>query len=257
MDKDSAPISESGLVTVVVVDDQELIRSGVRQLLSAAGVQVVGEAASAEAAVQTALDLRPDVVLIEFALSGTSGIEAIEQIALQAPATRILALTASRQRDCLLEAIVAGASGYILKDAGAEAIVSGVRACARGECVISPEVAGALLERIRERDSRLTARGERSADLIRAVLTERELAIFKRLASGETNPEIGRALSLSENTVKNHVASILVKLHVHNRIQAAAQAVRSGFSCVLGLVLLKAMSEESDLPFGLLRLLGG
>jgi NarL family two-component system response regulator LiaR len=247
IDDGSAPVLQPGAVTVVLVDAEELTRGGVRQLLSARGIAVVGEATSAEAGVQTVLELRPDVVLMDFMFPGGSGIEVIEQMSLLAPASRILVLTAHRNRNCLLEAIVAGACGYILKDAGGEAIVDAVRASARGECVVSSEIAGALLERIRERDSRLTTRDERAADVIRAVLTERELEIFKRLASGESNHQIGHAFSLSENTVKNHVASILAKLHLHNRIQAAAQAVRSGFSCITGLVVVEVVGNEADL----------
>jgi DNA-binding NarL/FixJ family response regulator len=255
---DSPPTSPSGTATVALVDDQELVRNAVRQALSAAGLQVVGEAASAEAGVQTVVDLRPDVVLMDFVFRGTSRIAAIEQISLLAPASRILVLTASKERGRLLEAIVAGACGYILKDAGPDAIVKGVRASAAGECVISSEVAGGLLAWIRERDLRLAARSEHAADAIRATLTERELEIFKRLASGESNQEIGRAFSLSENTVKNHVASILAKLHLHNRIQAAVQAVRGGFSCVTGAFLVQALSDEADVPGAVVTfLLGG
>ena len=133
-------------------------------------------------------------------------------------------LTASEERDCLLEAIVAGACGYMLKDAGQQAIVKAVRASAAGECVIAPEVAGCLLARIRERDVRLTARSTQGADAIRAALTGRELEIFKRLASGESNQEIGRALSLSENTVKNYIFRIFDKLGVSSRVQVAIYA---------------------------------
>lgn len=130
-----------------------------------------------------------------------------------------------------MEAILAGASGYMLKDhATREKLVAAVRSTAAGECVISSHVAGDLLGRIRERDIPVTARSEHAATAIRAVLTERELEIFKRLASGESNQAIGRELSLSENTVKNHVASILAKLQLDNRIQAAVQAVRSGIA---------------------------
>jgi two-component system NarL family response regulator len=139
-------------------------------------------------------------------------------------------LTGSEDPHEVVEAILAGASGYMLKSAPPEELVSAVRASAAGDCVISPQVAGGLLKRIRERDIPVTVRSEHSAAAIRAVLTERELAIFMRLASGKSNPEIGRELSLSENTVKNHIASILAKLQLNNRIQAAVQAVRAGIS---------------------------
>jgi len=125
---------------------------------------------------------------------------------------------------------VAGAHGYILKSAAPEAIISAVRATAAGQSVLSPQIAGKLLERIRERDIPVTAGGHSAAVAIRAALTVRELEIFQRLASGESNQDIGRELSLSTNTVSNHIASILAKLHLENRIQAAVHAVRAGIS---------------------------
>jgi DNA-binding NarL/FixJ family response regulator len=253
----SVPVATSGQITAVVIDDQQLIRSAVRQALTAPGILVVGEAATIEVGVQTVLELRPDVVLMEFVFRHGRAIEAIEQIALLAPESRVLVLTTSRERECLMEAIVAGACGYLLKDARLETIVDAVRASAAGESVISSEVAGGLLARIRERDTRRTARGMNAAAAIRASLTKRELEIFKRLSSGETNLEIGRALHLSENTVKNHVGSILAKLHLDNRVQAAVHAVRSGLSCAAGIVPLRALFDESDLTREVVGLLFG
>jgi DNA-binding NarL/FixJ family response regulator len=237
----------SGQLTVVLIDDQQLIRSAVRQALVAADFRVAGEAESARTGAQKVVQLRPDVALMDCALAGSSGIEAIEHISLLAPATRILVLTSVCERQPLVEAIVAGACGYILKDAGPETIVDGVRAAASGECVISSNIVGELLAHIRDRDIRVTAGNERAADAIRILLTERELDIFKRLASGQSNHEIGDAFSLSENTVKNHVASILAKLHLDNRIQAAVQAVRCGFSCVAAALPLQALLGEGEL----------
>jgi DNA-binding NarL/FixJ family response regulator len=219
-----------GDVTLVLVDSQELVRNALVQLLSAAGLEVVGEAPSGEEGVQLVLDLRPDVVLVELSLRGLSGVETIQRLSVLAPASRILVLTGSEDPHGVVEAILAGACGYMLKSAPPNELISAVRATAVGECVVSPHVAGDLLDRIRERDIPVTARSEHSAAAIRAVLTEREMEIFKRLASGESNPEIGHELSLSENTVKNHIASILAKLQLDNRIQAAVQAVRSGIS---------------------------
>ena len=152
----------------------------------------------------------------------------IEQLGLLAPASRILVLTRSEQNR-VVEAIIAGASGYILKSAPADAIISAVQATAAGESVLSPQIAGKLLQRIRELDIPVK-NPDSAAVAIRAVLTDRELEIFKRLASGDSNHEIARELSLSTNTVANHIASILAKLHLENRIQAAVQAVRSGIS---------------------------
>jgi DNA-binding NarL/FixJ family response regulator len=216
-------------ITVVVVDDEQMIRGALAQTLTGGGLDLVGEAANAHDAIELVLDLRPDVVLIDIPLPGYSGVPAIDRLALLAPASRILVL-ARAEENRVVEAIVAGASGYILKTAPPEAIIAAVRATAAGESVISSQIAGKLLQRIRERDIPVTAASDNAASAIRAVLTERELAIFERLASGRSNREIAYELSLSTNTVHNHIASILAKLHLDNRIQAAVQAVRSGIS---------------------------
>jgi DNA-binding NarL/FixJ family response regulator len=218
-----------GTITVVVVDDEPLVRAGLCQALSVSGVDLVGEAANAEDAVKIAVELRPDVVLMDPKLDGSSGLEAINRLGLLAPTSRVLVL-ARTERNRVVEAIVAGASGYILKTAPADAILAAVQATAAGESVLSSQVAGKLLQRIRERDIPVTAASDSSADAIRAILTARELDIFRRLASGQSNQQIGRELSLSTNTIANHIASILAKLQLDNRIQAAVQAVRSGLS---------------------------
>jgi DNA-binding NarL/FixJ family response regulator len=216
-------------ITVVLVDDESLIRSALGQALLASGLELVGEAANGEDAIDLVLDLRPDVVLMDIKLPGISGVLAIDRLGLLAPASRILVLTRIEQ-DQVVEAIIAGASGYILKTAPLDAIISAVRATSAGECVLSSEIAGRLLERMRELDIPVTATSETSASAIRAALTARELEIFTLLASGESNQQIGRELSLSTNTISNHIKSILAKLHLDNRIQAAVQAVRAGIS---------------------------
>ncbi|MGA2930307.1 MAG: response regulator transcription factor [Solirubrobacteraceae bacterium] len=213
-------------ITVVSVDDEQLIRGAIAQALSTSGLELVGEAANAEEAIKTVVDVHPDVVLMD--LPGISGVEAIEQLGLLAPASRVLVLTSSEQNR-VVEATSAGASGYILKTAPPEAIISALKATAAGESVLSPQVAGKLLQRIRELDLPVQTSGS-TATAIRAALTERELEIFTQLASGQTNHQIAHDLSLSTNTVANHIARILAKLHLENRIQAAVQAVRSGIS---------------------------
>jgi NarL family two-component system response regulator LiaR len=224
------PVAAHGrTVTVVLVDDEHLIRGALAPALTSDGIDVVGEAATAQDAVRLVVDLRPDVVLMDIRLPGMPGVQAIERLGLLAPASRILILTRTDQNR-VVEAIVAGASGYILKTAPLDAIISAVKATAAGESVLSPQIAGKLLDRIRQRDIPITAGSQDAASAIRAALTERELAIFTRLASGRSNQEIAEELSLSTNTVHNHITSILAKLHLDNRIQAAVHAVRSGMS---------------------------
>jgi DNA-binding NarL/FixJ family response regulator len=216
-------------ITVALVDDERLIRIALGQMLTAAGLEFVGEAANDEDAIELVLDLRPDVVLIDIGLPGISGVHAIERLGLVAPASRTLVLTRPEENR-VVEAILAGASGYILKSAPPEAIIAAVRATAAGESVLSPQIAGKLLQRVREREIPITANSEHAAIAIRTALTQRELEIFTKLASGKNNHDIARELSLSPNTVANHIASILAKLHLENRIQAAVQAVRAGIS---------------------------
>lgn len=215
-------------VTVVLVDDERLIRGAIAQALSGSGLELVGEAANGEDAIKAVVDVHPDVVLMDLRLPGISGVKVIEALGLLAPASRVLVLTRSEQNR-VVEAIIAGASGYILKTAPPEAIISAVKATAAGESVLSTQVAGKLLQRIRELDLPLKTRGS-TATAIRAALTERELQIFTQLASGNSNHQIVHDLSLSTNTVANHISSILAKLHLENRIQVAVQAVRSGIS---------------------------
>jgi DNA-binding NarL/FixJ family response regulator len=198
-------------------------------MLTTGALDMVGGAANAKDAIELVLDLRPDVVLIDITLPGLPGVQAIEQLALLAPASRVLVLTRSEENR-IVEAIIADASGYILKTAPPKAIIAAVRATAAGESALSPRIAGKLLQWIRERDIPITANGQDAASAIRAALTERELEIFTKLASGKNNHDIARELSLSTNTATNHIASILAKLHPDNRIQAAVQAVRSGIS---------------------------
>jgi DNA-binding NarL/FixJ family response regulator len=215
-------------ITVVLVDDAQLIRSALAQALAHNGIELVGEAASTQDAINLVVDLRPDVVLMELNVPGVPGVEAVAELDLLAPASHILILTRTEQNQ-VVEAIVAGASGYILKTAPTDTIIAAVRATAAGESVLSSKIAGKLLDRIRERDISTTVNHD-TAGAIRAVLTMRELEIFTKLASGQSNQAIGRELALSTSTVSNHIVSILAKLQLENRVQAAVQAVRSGIA---------------------------
>jgi DNA-binding NarL/FixJ family response regulator len=215
-------------ITVVLVDDEELVRTALARALDEHGLELIGEASSTQDAINLVVDLRPDVVLMDPQVPGIAGIDAIKQLYLLAPASRTLILTRNGQNQ-VVESIVAGASGYILKTAPTEAIIGAIRATAAGESVLSPQIAGVLLERIRATGVTDTT-DHAAAVAIRAALTARELEIFTQLASGQTNSEIGLRLALSTNTVSNHIASILTKLRLENRIQAAVESVRSGIA---------------------------
>lgn len=216
-------------ITTLLIDDEPLSREALARTLRDNGLSVLGQASGGERALELVLALTPDVVVVDVHLPGISGIQTIEQISLHAPDSRILVLTHS-ERNKVIEAIVAGASGYILKTAPAESIVRAIRDTAAGECVLSPQVAGRILQRLRELHIPISHPSQAKAREIRAALTDREQQIFAMLATGKSNHQIGADLGLSANTVSNHIKSILTKLHLHNRIEAAACAVRAGMS---------------------------
>ncbi len=205
----------------MVVDDHDLFRGGLVGLLEGRGVHVVGEARLAADAIRRARELRPDVVLMDLSMPGMSGVEATHRLTASAPHVRVLVLTVFADDQHVMDAILAGACGYILKDAPIDQIVEGIYAAAHGESLISPRIASQLVRRLREPD-------EIDPGLMRADLTPRELEVVELLTRGMDNPEIAQALHLSQHTVKNHVSNILVKLQVANRIQAAVRAVRTG-----------------------------
>jgi DNA-binding NarL/FixJ family response regulator len=204
-----------------VVDDEELYRGGLIGLLAPRGIRVIGEAGLAADAIRLATDLHPDVVLMDLSMPGMSGIEATQRLAAAAPLVRVLVLTVMADDRYVMDALLAGASGYLLKDAPIEQIVDGIRAAARGESMISSRIASHLIRRLREP-------AQFTPGITGAELTPREHEVLELLARGMDNHEIAKALYLSPHTVKNHVSSILVKLQVENRIQAAVRAVRGG-----------------------------
>lgn len=210
-------------ISVVVVDDHDLFRSGLRRLLEGeAGLEVVADARRGDEAVTRAAELRPAVVVMDVNMPGMSGIEATRGILAASPETAVLMLTISDADDEVLDAVLAGASGYLLKDAALAEITSAIRAAAAGQSMIAPRVAGSLLARLRRHGPR-----EEPTPLA-AALSERELQVLELLVSGCDNIEIGKQLFLSPSTIKHHVANILEKLGVENRIQAAVLAVRRG-----------------------------
>ena len=215
--------NEAASTRVLLVDDHDLFRTGLRNLLEERDVQVVGEAGQGADAVRLVRDVAPDVVVMDLNMPGMSGIEATRQIAAIAPLTRVLVLTISDQDEDVLQAILAGACGYLLKDSSVDELIRGISAAAVGESIISSAIAGKVLQQVRA-----TAGSPEAGEAIRAELSERELDVLKLIASGKDNAMIAAELHISPKTVKNHISNILMKLQIENRIQAAVYAVRSG-----------------------------
>jgi DNA-binding NarL/FixJ family response regulator len=210
-------------VRVLIVDDHDLFRVGLRNLLEEQGVQVVGEAAGGAEAVRIVRETAPDVVIMDLNMPGMTGVEATRQISGFAPLTRVVVLTISDQDGDVMDAILAGACGYLLKDASIQDLMRGIRAAAVGESLISPTIASKVLRRLRATSTRPEI--ERT---IRAELSDREIEVLKLIANGKDNAQIAAELHISPKTVKNHISNILMKLQIDNRIQAAVYAVRSG-----------------------------
>ena len=214
----AAPIREP--ITVALVDDHPLFHAGLRQLLEADGIEVVGEASSAKAGIDLVERYAPDVAIVDPAMPGASGIEAIRRMAGSGRRTHVLALASPASEADVVAAVLEGGSCYLLKEAPAETILAGVRAAAEGDAMISPQIAGALVHRLRANDLPEGPPPD-------AVLSEREKQVLRLVADGKENDEIARELFISRHTVKNHISSILHKLKVANRIQAAVCAVRA------------------------------
>jgi len=217
-----SPKADGDRLRVLLVDDHDLFRTGLRNLLEEQGVQVVGEAAGGADALKIVREIAPDVVVMDLNMPGMSGVEATREITAVAPLTRVVVLTISDQDDDVMDAIVAGACGYLVKDSSIEELMRGINAAAIGESLISPPIASKVLQRMR------AVTLDQGAETIRAELSERELDVLRLIANGKDNAEIAEALHISPKTVKNHISNILMKLQIENRIQAAVYAVRSG-----------------------------
>ncbi len=208
---------------VLLVDDHDLFRTGLRTLLVEQDVDVVGEAETGMEALNAIRELAPDVVVMDLNMPGISGVEAIRQMAMIAPLTRVVVLTISDEDTDVMDAILAGACGYLLKDASIEQLMHGITAAAAGESLVSPAIATKVLQRLRA-----STASPRYADTIRSELSDREIQVLKLIANGQDNAQIAAELHISPKTVKNHISNILMKLQIDNRIQAAVYAVRSG-----------------------------
>jgi DNA-binding NarL/FixJ family response regulator len=207
---------------VLVVDDQELVRSGFALILERAGMDVVGHAADGEEAVTEARASRPDVVLMDVRMPRLDGIEATRRVVAERPETRVLALTTFDLDDYVWAAVRAGASGFLLKDVSPDALVHAVRSVARGETMLAPSLTRRLLERFASRPPPGAAPSGLEG------LTGRELEVLHRVARGRSNAEIGAELFLSEATVKTYVSRLFTKLRVRDRVQLAVLGYESG-----------------------------
>jgi two-component system, NarL family, response regulator DevR len=207
-------------LSLLIVDDHEVVRQGLVALLGRRpGFQVVAEAGTVAEAVDAARRFRPDVVVMDVRLPDGSGIEACREIRAELPETRVVILTSYPDEDAVLSAIVAGASGYLLKQVRARDLVAGLEAVGRGESLLDPAVTGRVLERVRR-----IATNDRPDEL--GELTSQERKILLLVAEGMTNKEIAAQVFLSDKTVKNYVSSILAKLNLERRAQAAAYMAR-------------------------------
>jgi DNA-binding NarL/FixJ family response regulator len=210
---------------VVLADDHHFFREGLRGMLETAGVKVVGEARDGAEAVALAGELKPDLIVIDLNMSDTLGAAALQQIAAVNPGARTVVLTASIEEADVLEALEAGACGYILKDTRAEELIEGIRQTAGSHVVLSQAVMRALVKRAspdNHAGERLSSENERPA------LTARERDVLQLIVGGADNAAIGLELSISRHTVKQHVTNIFEKLGVRTRVEAAVYAVRAG-----------------------------
>lgn len=204
---------------VLVVDDQELVRTGFRLILTARGVQVVGEAANGAAAVAAVRRLRPDVVLMDIRMPDMDGLEATRQIVALDPACRVIVLTTFNLDRYVYTALANGASGFLLKDVTPEYLVAAIRIVRDGDALLAPSITRRLVERFTTPEPRESPR-HRDLD----TLTPREREVMTLVAQGLSNLEIAGRLFLSEATVKTHVARILAKLGLRDRVQAVVVA---------------------------------
>ncbi len=207
---------------MLIVDDHELFRTGLAELLGQEGLKIAGAVADGASALDIVVQCAPDVVLMDLEMPGLSGVETTRRIAEIAPRTRVVVLTIDAEEQSVFDAIAAGACGYLIKGTSLQSVVAGIRAAVAGESLISAAVGAKLFERVRAEDRRTAAERRVFDDL-----SEREIEILKLLAGGKRNAEIGQQLFISPHTVRNHISNILAKLQISNRIEAAGYAIRN------------------------------
>jgi NarL family two-component system response regulator LiaR len=207
-------------VSVLIVDDHEVVRRGIRAFLdTVSDIKVVGEAGSGEQAVTLSKEFSPDVVLMDLILPGMDGLEATRRIKELSPHTQVVVLTSYDQDEYIFPALQAGATSYTLKDMKMENLADAIRKTSRGEASLHPRVAMRVVK---------SMRGEINGEIPPGCMTERELEVLKLIAQGLSNSQIAEALVISEYTVKGHVSSILSKLNLVDRTQAAVYAWQEG-----------------------------
>ncbi len=208
-------------IRVVLVDDHNMVRMGLKAYFSTLpDIQVVGEAATGEAAVRLVADLVPDVVLMDLIMPGMDGVEATRQVKKVSPHSQVIVVTSYHEDEHIFPAIRAGALSYVLKDIDPDDLAEAIRRAGAGEAVINPRVAARL---VRE----LHGQREESVNVF-SELTDREMDVMRQIAAGKSNQEIAAALVISEKTVKTHITNILTKLHLSDRTQAAVFAWQKG-----------------------------
>jgi NarL family two-component system response regulator LiaR len=207
-------------IQIVVVDDHQLFRTGLAELLEQEGLNIVGTAGDGETALKIIAETVPDVVLMDLDMPGLSGLETTREISKIAPRTRVLMLTVSGEEQSVVDSIAAGAHGYLLKGTSLTSLVGGIKAAVAGESLMSTSVAAKLFARLR------TEPNEARNGQVVSNLSQREIEILKLVAAGKHNGEIAEELLISPHTVRNHVSNILTKLQMANRIEAAAYAIK-------------------------------
>lgn len=207
------------MIKLLIVDDHSVVRDGLSSLMSTVdGVDVVGKASSGRQGIEMAEQLRPDVILMDLSMPDVDGVAATRVIVSEQPSARVVILTSFSERERILEAIEAGAIGYLLKDAEPEELIRGIKAAAKGESPFSPKAAGAIVEMGRKRN------------LESEELRPRERDVLMALCEGLSNKHIAKRLGISEKTVKAHLTSIFQRIGVEDRTQAALWAQKHGIS---------------------------
>ncbi|MDH5507020.1 MAG: response regulator transcription factor [Anaerolineae bacterium] len=209
------------MLKILLVDDHEVVRLGLKALLSNyPSFEVVAEAGDANEAVSKALDYKPDVIVMDIRLPGKNGIEATREIIEALPETKIIMLTSFAEDDLLFDAINAGAYGYVLKQIGSDDLVHALEAIGRGETLLDPALTQKVFKRVREAS-------RKASNEAFSALTDQEIRILSLISEGKTNRDIAQEIFLSEKTVRNYVSSILSKLNLKTRAEAAVYAVRN------------------------------